>query len=62
MKHEVYIDAEVETPPEVEAQIRRAVLAALEGEGIDMPCIVEVCVTGDEGIHQTRSNRPFLLM
>ena len=53
MDHEVYIDAEVETPPEVEAQIRRSVLAALEAEGVDVPCIVEVCVTDDEGIHQT---------
>lgn len=53
MEHEVYIDAEVETPPEVEEQIRRAVLAALECEEIDVPCVVEVCLTGDEGIHQT---------
>lgn len=49
----MYIEAEAETPPGVEAQIRRSVLAALEGEGIDTPCIVEVCVTDDEGIHQT---------
>ena len=53
IEHEVYIDAEVETPPAVEEQIRRAVLAALEGEGIDTPCIVEVCVTDEEGIRQT---------
>ena len=53
MDHEVYIDVEADTPPAVEAQIRRAVLAALEGEGVDVPCIVEVCVTDDAGIHQT---------
>ena len=53
MEHEVYIDAEVETPAAVEEQIRRAVLAALEGEEVDVPCVVEVCVTGDGGIHQT---------
>lgn len=53
MEHEVYIEAEVDTPPEVEAQIRRAVLAALEEEKVNVPCIVEVCVTGDAGIHQT---------
>lgn len=53
MDHEVYVDAEVETPTAVEEQLRRAVLAALEGEGVDVPCIVEVCVTSDEGIHQT---------
>ena len=53
MEHEVYIDAEVETPPGVEAQIRRCVLAALEGEAVDVPCIVEVCVTDDGSIRQT---------
>lgn len=53
MDHEVYIEAEVKTPPAVEEQIRRAILAALEGEGIDVPCIVEVCITDDGGIHQT---------
>ena len=53
MEHEVYIEAEVETPQAVEAQIRRCVLTALEEEGVDVPCIVEVCVTDDEGIHQT---------
>ncbi len=52
MGHEVYVEAEVETPPEVEQQIRRAVLAALEGEGVEIPCVVEVCVTDDEGIRQ----------
>ncbi len=53
MDHEVYIDAEVEIPTAVEEQLRRAILAALEGEGVEVPCIVEVCVTDDEGIHQT---------
>ena len=53
MEHEVYIDAEVETPAAVEEQIRRSVLAALEEEQVDVPCIVAVCVTDDAGIHQT---------
>lgn len=53
MEHEVWIETEVETPPGAEEQIRRAVLAALEDEAVDIPCIVEVCVTGDEAIHQT---------
>ena len=53
VEHEVYIEAETDTPTEVEAQIRRSVLAALEAEGIDTPCIVEVCVTDDEGIRRT---------
>ena len=53
MNHEVYIDAEVEMPAAVGEHIRRAVLAALEGEEVDVPCIVEVCVTDDESIRQT---------
>ena len=53
MEHEVYIDAEVETPPEVAEQLRRAILAVLEEERVETPCIVAVCVTNDEGIHQT---------
>ena len=53
MEHEVYIDAEVETPAAVEEQIRRSVLAALEEEQVDVPCIVAVCVTDDAGIRQT---------
>ena len=53
MDHEVWIEAETQTLPAVEAQLRRAVLAALEGEGVDVPCIVEVCVTDDAAIRQT---------
>lgn len=53
MEHEVYIEAEADTPPRVEEQIRRSVLAALEAEGIDTPCVVEVCVTDDEEIRRT---------
>lgn len=49
----MYVDAEVEIPTAVEEQLRRAILTALEGEGVEVPCIVEVCVTDDEGIHQT---------
>ena len=53
MDHEVWIDAEAETPPAVEEQIRRAVLAALEAEGVDVPCVVEVVVTDDGAIRET---------
>ena len=53
MNHEVYIEAEAETPPAVMEQLRRAVLAALEGEGVETPCIVEVVVTNDEDIRET---------
>ena len=53
MEHEIQIDMEVETPAEVEDRLRQAVTAALDAEGVDVPCVVEVCITGDEEIHQT---------
>ena len=53
MGHEIYIDAEVESSPELEGRLKEAVLAALEEEGVEVPCIIEVCLTDDEGIHQT---------
>ena len=53
MEHLVAIDPEVETTPELEEALRRAVQAALEAEGVDVPCAVEVCLTDDENIHQT---------
>ncbi len=53
MDHKVYIEAEVETPPGVEERIRRCVLAALEEEGVDVPCMVAVIVTDDEVIQET---------
>lgn len=57
MDHKVYIEAgymdeTMELPAAVEEQIRRSVLAALEAEGVDVPCEVNVLVTGDEEIHQ----------
>ncbi len=58
MNHEVYIEAgymdeAVEVPPAVVEQIRRSVLAALEEEGVDVPCMVAVIVTDDEVIQET---------
>ena len=53
MEHWVEIDPEVETAPELEEALRRAVEGALDAEGVDVPCVVEVCLTDDEGIHQT---------
>ena len=53
MEHEIYIEAEVASSPELEERLKEAVLAALEEEGVEAPCIIEVCLTDDEGIHQT---------
>ncbi len=52
-KHEIIISADV---PEADdglcSFLRRVIRAALEAEGVDVPCEVNVLVTGDEGIHQ----------
>ena len=53
MEHEIYIEAEVASSPELEERLKQAALAALEAEGVEAPCIIEVCLTDDEGIHQT---------
>ena len=53
MDQEIYIDAEVESSPQMEERLKEAILAALEEEGVEVPCIIEVCLTDDEGIHQT---------
>ena len=59
MEHEVYIEAgymdeAVEVPPAVEEQIRRAVLAALEEEGVDVPCVIAVIVADPRRTGRTR--------
>ena len=52
-RHYIPITADVPGVSEGQrALIRRVIRAALAAEGVDFPCEVDVCVTGDEGIHQ----------
>lgn len=51
-KHEIIISAETEVPEGAEGWLRRAILAALDGEGVDIPCEVNILVTNDAGIHR----------
>ena len=48
----IILDAEVEAPDTVEPLLRRVISAALEAEGMDLPCEINVLLTDDEGIHQ----------
>lgn len=59
MEHEIYISRDVVGLGHNESAvlIRKAVNMALEAEGVDVPCIVSVMLTDDEGIHQV--NRDF---
>ena len=51
-EHEIIISAETEAPEEVQSWLRRAVCAALDAEGVDVPCEIDVLLTDDGGIHQ----------
>ena len=59
MKHEIYVSREVTGlgHNNSAACIKKAVNMALDAEGVDVPCIVSVMLTDDEGIHS--ANREF---
>ena len=59
MEHEVYISREVTGLGHNEAArlIKKAVNMALDAEGIDVPCVISVMLTDDEGIQAI--NRDF---
>lgn len=53
MEHEIYVSREVTGLGHNESAgyIKKAVNMALDAEGVDVPCIVSVMLTNDEGIH-----------
>lgn len=59
MKHEIYVSREVTGlgHNNSAACIKKAVNMALDAEGVDVPCIVSVMLTDDEGINSV--NREF---
>lgn len=59
MQHEIYISREVKGlgHNNSAACIKKAVNMALDAEGVDVPCIVSVMLTDDEGIQAV--NREF---
>ena len=52
MEHEIILDAEVEVPEGVPAQIEKVIKAALDAEQVTLPCEINVLLTNDKGIHQ----------
>ena len=52
MNHQILFDAEVDVPDGVEEQLLTVITAALETEGVSVPCEVNVLFTDDGGIHQ----------
>ena len=52
-RHYIPVTADVPgVSDSLRALIRKVIRTALAAEGVDFPCEVDVCVTGDEGIHQ----------
>ena len=52
MDHELLFDADVEVPEGLTGRMEAVISAALEAEGVDLPCEINVLLTDDEGIHQ----------
>ena len=52
MNHEILMETEVDGAEPYAELLRRVIPAALEAEGVDVPCEVDVLFTDDEGIHQ----------
>ena len=52
MSHEILIETEADGAEEYAALLRQVIPAALDAQGVDVPCEVDVLFTGDEGIHQ----------
>jgi len=52
MNHDIIIETEVDGVEGYADLLRKVVPAALEAEGVDVPCEVNILFTDDEGIHQ----------
>ena len=53
MKHKIHITYDIFTvnKPLVTAAIKRCIATALEAEGVEIPCELNVLITNDRGIH-----------
>ena len=52
MNHQILISSDLEGEFPCAALLERTITAALEAEGVAIPCEVDVLITDDEGIHQ----------
>ena len=50
MNHDIIISGEVDMPAGLEDQIKTTICAALDAQGVPLPCEINVMVTDDEGI------------
>lgn len=49
--HQLVLDSDVEGTEEFAQVLQRVIPAALDAEGVELPCEINVLFTGDEGIH-----------
>ncbi len=52
MNHEILIESELEEEIPFAPLLKNVICFALEAEGVETPCEVDVLLTDDEGIHQ----------
>ena len=52
MNHEILIESELEEEFPYRALLEKVISAALDAEGVQTNCEVDVLITDDEGIHQ----------
>ncbi len=57
MEHEIYVSREVKNlgHRNAAALIKKAVKLALDAEGVDVPCVVSVMLTDEEGIRRVNA-------
>ncbi len=56
MKHEIYIDSELEEEITCEDLLRKVISTALEAQGVSLPCEVNVMLTNDAGIQKVNQS------
>ena len=52
MEHQIILESEVEAVPAAAERIEAVIRAALDAQGVELPCEISVLLTDDAGIHQ----------
>lgn len=52
MEHNILFETEVDCPSETQELLTKTIVAALDAEGVEVPCELNVLLTDDAGIHQ----------
>ena len=52
MEHNILFETEVDCPADTQELLTKTIVAALDAEGVEIPCELNVLLTDDAGIHQ----------